>query len=176
MPAKEHDAAAAKLLADLHPFAEQAARILSYLSNVPEAISSSDQELAARIGHVSAQHVSLVMRALVEAGLAAQNRFTAQLSTSPETLARFAYNLQGISIYLRSHRDADAVRLVLTEPGDHSALRSEINRRGLPPRLFQTRDAFLNLAHNATSGFTVLDDRFHDFDQLEGILHGRDPR
>jgi hypothetical protein len=113
-----HDETAVGLLADLHPLAEQAARILSYLSNVPEAMSSSDQELAARIGHVSAQHVSLVIRALVDAGLAARKGFSAQLVTTPESLTRFAQNLQGVSIYLRSHKDADAVRLVLTEPGD----------------------------------------------------------
>lgn len=156
MPAKEHDETAAGLLADLHPLAEQAARILSYLSNMPEAMSNSDQELAARIGHVSAQHVSLVIRALVEAGLATRKGFSGQLVTSPESLTRFAQNLQGVSIYLRSHKDADAVRLVLTEPGDQSALRREINRRGLPPRLFQTRDAFLNLAHTAIGKLTVL--------------------
>jgi phosphatidylserine/phosphatidylglycerophosphate/cardiolipin synthase-like enzyme len=45
---------------------------------------------------------------------------------------------------------------VLTEPGDQSALRREINRRGIPPRLFHTRDAFLNLAHAARSEMTVL--------------------
>ena len=94
MRAKEHDETAAGLLADLHPLAEQAARILSYLSNVPESMSSSDQELAARIGHVSAQHISLVMRALVKAGLAARNGFSTQLVTSPESLTRFAQNLE----------------------------------------------------------------------------------
>ncbi|MGN8546460.1 phospholipase D-like domain-containing protein [Bradyrhizobium sp. 13971] len=50
----------------------------------------------------------------------------------------------------------DAVRVVITEPGNSSALRREINRRGLPPRLFQTRDAFLNLAHGAEHVLTVL--------------------
>jgi phosphatidylserine/phosphatidylglycerophosphate/cardiolipin synthase-like enzyme len=35
-------------------------------------------------------------------------------------------------------------------------LRRELNRRGLPPRLFQTRDAFLNLAHAAKHVLTVL--------------------
>lgn len=74
----------------------------------------------------------------------------------PGQLGRFAANFGGVSIYLRSHKDADAVRVVITEPGNNSALRQEINRRGLPPRLFQTRDAFLNLARGAERMLTVL--------------------
>lgn len=156
MPAKEHDETAAEFLAELYPFAEQAARVLSYLSRVPDSISKSAQELEARIGQVSAQHIAIVIRALVAAGFATRRGFTAQLTASSESLSRFAYNLQGVSTYLHSHEDADTVRLVLTEPGDQSALRREINRRGLPPRLFHTRDAFLNLAHTATNVITVL--------------------
>jgi PLD-like domain len=156
MPAKEHDDRAARFLAELYPLAGQAARVLNYLSNLPETLSKSDQELAARIGQVSAQHVAIVIRALVAAGFATRREFSAQLTIGQECLTRFSWNLQGVSTYLRSHKDSDTVRLVLTEPGIESALRREINRRGLPPRLFQTRDAFLNLAHAATSTLTVL--------------------
>jgi hypothetical protein len=156
MPDNEHDERAAGFLAELYPLAKQAARVLKYLSNIPESISDPDQELAGRVGQLSAQHVAIVIRALVAAGFATRKDFTVQLTTSPETLTRFAHNLQGVSTYLHFHKDADIVNLVLTEPGNESALRKEINRRGLPPRLFQTRDAFLNLAHAATDELTVL--------------------
>lgn len=156
MPDKEHDDRAAEFLAELYPFAEQAARVLTYLSSVPDSISKSDQELEAQIGQVSAQHIAIIKRGLITSGFATQKEFSAQLSVAPETLRHFSYNLQGVSTYLRSHKDVDSVRLVLTEPGDQSALRREINRRGLPPRLFQTRDAFLNLAHIAENAVTVL--------------------
>src|SRR5262249_22636479 len=100
--------------------------------------------------------VALVVRSLVRTGLAARTGFELSLTTSPAELSRYSANLHGVAIYLRGHRDADKVRIVLTEPGDKSALRNEINSRGLPPRLFQTRDAFLNLARGAERTLTIL--------------------
>jgi PLD-like domain len=156
MPVQQDDQIVSELLADLHPLAGQAARILQYLSQMPASIAGSDAELAARIGSVSAQQVALVKRSLLRTSLAAESGFAFRIVAPPGVLARFAANLEGVSIYLRNHKDADAVRIVITEPGINSALRSEINRRGLPPRLFQTRDAFLNLAHGAKHVLTVL--------------------
>ena len=145
-----------QLLEELYPIAEQAARIVAYLSDQPDAFSKADQELAARIGRVSAQQVSLVRRSLTQAGFAKLDNFASKLVLEKEALHRLSANLDGIACYLRVHRDADVVSLVLTEPGENSALRSEINRRGLPPRLFQTRDAFLNLAQSAERRLTIL--------------------
>jgi phosphatidylserine/phosphatidylglycerophosphate/cardiolipin synthase-like enzyme len=156
MPVQQDDQIVSELLADLHLLAGQAARILQYLSQMPASISGSDAELAARVGGVSAQQVALVKRSLLRTGLAIENGFAMRIVTHPGVLARFAGNLDGVSIYLRSHKDTDTVRIVITEPGNKSALRSEINRRGLPPRLFQTRDAFLNLARGAKHVQTVL--------------------
>jgi phosphatidylserine/phosphatidylglycerophosphate/cardiolipin synthase-like enzyme len=156
MPVQQDDRIASELLADLHALASQAARILQYLSKMPASISGSDAELAARVGGVSAQQVALVKRSLLRTGLARESGFAMRIVVPPGPLARFAANLDGVSIYLKSHKDADTVRIVLTEPGSKSALRGEINRRGLPPRLFQTRDAFLNLAHGARHVLTVL--------------------
>jgi hypothetical protein len=119
------------------------------------------------VGQVSAQQVALVIRSLTQTGLAVRNGFALRLVAAPEDLARYAANLQGIAMYLQGHRDADTVRIVLTEPGENSALRNEINRKGLPPRLFQTRDAFFNLARSAEKALTVftpfIDDAGCDF-------------
>ncbi len=145
-----------ELVVDLHPLAGQAARILQHLSHTPASISGSDSELAARVGSVSAQQVALVRRSLLRTGLAVENGFTMHLAVPSGQLKRLAANLDGVSVYLRAHKDADTVRVVVTEPGSNSALRNEINRRGLPPRLFQTRDAFLNLAYGAKQVLTVL--------------------
>jgi phosphatidylserine/phosphatidylglycerophosphate/cardiolipin synthase-like enzyme len=156
MPVLRNDQIASELLVDLHSLAGQAARILQYLSQTPTSVSGSDAELAGRVGGVSAQQVALVKRSLLRTGVAVENGFALRIVAHPGQLARFAANLDGVSIYLRSHKDADAVRVVITEPGNNSALRREINRRGLPPRLFQTRDAFLNLAHGTERVLTVL--------------------
>ena len=145
-----------QLLEELHSIAEQAARVVAYLGDRPDAFSRADQELAAKIGRVSAQQVALVRRSLVQAGFAETNNFSSKLILEKEALHLLAANLEGIACYLRVHRDTDVVSLVLTEPGENSALRNEINRRALPPRLFQTRDAFLNLAQSAEHGFTIL--------------------
>jgi hypothetical protein len=156
MPALQDDLITSELLVDLHSLAGQAARILHYLSQMPASFSSSDAELAARVGGVSAQQTALVRRSLLRTRLAVENGFAMRIVAHSEQLARFAANLDGVSVYLRSHKDADTVRVVVTEPGSKSALRNEINRRGLPPRLFQTRDAFLNLAHGAEHVLIVL--------------------
>ena len=145
-----------RLLEELHSIAEQAARVVAYLGDRPDALSRADQELAAKIGRVSAQHVALVRRALGQAGFTETNNFSSRLILEKEALHLLAANLEGIACYLRVHMDTDVVSLVITEPGESSALRNEINRRGLPPRLFQTRDAFLNLAQSAEHQFTIL--------------------
>jgi hypothetical protein len=166
MPDGITDACKARLIAALSPMAEQAARTLSHLSRYPQALGETDSVLAGRIGNVSAQHVALVRRELISCGL---------VTGSPHSLVRVASelvevsaNLSGVSIYLRQHRDRDEVRLAITEPGDNSALRQEINRvHALRPVLFQTTDAFLSLALEAQSQLAVLvpfiDDHGADF-------------
>lgn len=145
-----------QFLGELHPIAEQAARVVAYLGDRPDAFSRADQELAAKIGRVSAQQVALVRRSLIQAGFAQTDNFSSKLVLGTKALHHLSANLEGIACYLRAHRDADIVNLVLTEPGENSALRRAINRRGLPPRLFQTRDAFLNLAQSAQRRLTIL--------------------
>jgi hypothetical protein len=156
MPGKDYHGRREQFFGELHPIAEQAARVVAYLGDRSDAFSRADHELAAKIGRVSAQQVALVRRSLIQAGFAETNNFSSKLILGKEALHLLAANLDGIAHYLRVHRDTDVVSLVLTEPGENSALRNEINRRGLPPRLFQTRDAFLNLAQSAEHGFTIL--------------------
>lgn len=145
-----------RFLERLYSFANQAARILSYFSELPESISLPESELAAQIGLVSAEHVAIVIREMIKCGLAVRTSSAVKVALSPEALSTFAQNLLGVDMYKRHHRDSNIVDLVLTEPGDRSALRAEIDRRGLPPRLFQTRDAFLNLARSAEKEFIIL--------------------
>src|SRR5258706_1379812 len=156
MLGKDNHGRREQFLGELHPIAEQAARVVAYLGDRPGAFSRADQELAAKIGRVSAQQVALVRRSLVQAGFAETNNFSSKLILKEDALHLLAANLEGIACYIQVHRDTDVVSLVLTEPGENSALRNEINRRALPPRLFQSRDAFLNLAQSAEHRFTIL--------------------
>ena len=78
------------------------------------------------------------------------------LSSTAE-LTGLADNLFGVASYLRLHRDRDSVELVLTEPGQKSALRRAIDESSaLSPHAFQTSDAFLSLARAAKEELTVL--------------------
>ena len=55
------------------------------------------------------------------------------------------------------HKDRGFVQLVITEPGEKSALRNEIERHhAIPPALFQTGDAFINLARSARRELIIL--------------------
>ena len=73
------------------------------------------------------------------------------------SLERLSAGFEGIASYLEIHQDHDAVRLVITEPGEKSALRNEISKRhAIPPSVFQTSDAFLNLARTAKRELIVL--------------------
>jgi phosphatidylserine/phosphatidylglycerophosphate/cardiolipin synthase-like enzyme len=145
------------LVGELFPLAAQAARIIAYLADFPERIARSDRELASRVAGVSAQHVAVVRRSLLTAGLAVQANFETQCVSSPDVLKSLADNLLGVASYLRLHRDRDSVQLVLTEPGRNSALRRAIDdSRALPPVVFQTSDAFFSLARAAIDELTVL--------------------
>jgi hypothetical protein len=156
------------LIEALHPVAEQASRILGYLTAYPTSLSDSDSELAGRIGLVSDEQVAIVRRSLVETGHAKQVGFSTALVVPTSLLERAAVNLEGIAMYQRVHKDRDAVRLVITEPGEKSALRNELTRRhAIPPSVFQTTDALINLARGAKRQFIVLvpfiDDEGADF-------------
>src|SRR5262249_9643362 len=145
------------LVGELFPLAAQAARIIAYLADFPEGITRSDRELASRVPGVSAEHVAVVRRSLLAAGMAVQANFETQWVSSADVLKSLAENLLGVASYLRIHRDRDSVQLVLTEPGQKSALRRAIDdSRSLPPVVFQTTDAFFNLARAATDELTVL--------------------
>jgi phosphatidylserine/phosphatidylglycerophosphate/cardiolipin synthase-like enzyme len=89
--------------------------------------------------------------------MAVQTNFETQWVSSCDVLKSLAENLLGVASYLRVHRDRDSVQLVLTEPGQKSALRRAIDDSGaLPPVVFQTSDAFFSLARAATDELTVL--------------------
>jgi phosphatidylserine/phosphatidylglycerophosphate/cardiolipin synthase-like enzyme len=145
------------LVGELFPLAAQAARIIAYLADFPEGITRSDRELASRVAGVSAEHVAVVRRSLLAGGMAVQANFQTQWVSSADVLKSLAENLFGVASYLRVHRDRDTVQLVLTEPGQKSALRRAIDdSRVLPPVVFQTSDAFFSLARAATDELTVL--------------------
>jgi phosphatidylserine/phosphatidylglycerophosphate/cardiolipin synthase-like enzyme len=145
------------LVGELFPLAGQAARIIGYLAEFPEGIARSDRELAARVAGVSAEHVAVVRRSLVAAGVAVEVNFKTQWVSSTDVLASLAQNLLGVASYLRVHRDRDSVQLVLTEPGQKSALRRAIDdSSALSPVVFQTSDAFFSLARAAKEELTVL--------------------
>jgi phosphatidylserine/phosphatidylglycerophosphate/cardiolipin synthase-like enzyme len=145
------------LIHSLYPMAGQASRILAFFADDPTCFAGSDSELAGRIGFVSAEHVAVLRRAMIEAGLARPSGFSSTLIAQPKLLERLSANFEGIASYLEVHKDRDTVRLVITEPGERSALRTEINRRhAIPPSVFQTSDAFLNLARGAKRELIVL--------------------
>jgi phospholipase D-like protein len=157
MPGPASETLSSALTRSLCPMARQASRILAFVAGDPASFANSDSELAARIGLVSAEHVAVVRRAMIEAGVARSSGFAATLNASPQQLERLSASFEGIASYLEIHQDDDAVRLVITEPGEKSALRNEISRRhAIPPSVFQTSDAFLNLARTAKRELIVL--------------------
>jgi phosphatidylserine/phosphatidylglycerophosphate/cardiolipin synthase-like enzyme len=157
MPEPVNDRLFEALVGELYPFATQAARIVAHLADTPVGMDSSDRELSSRLGDVSAEHVAIVRRSLIENGLAVRSSFATRLVASASVLTALADNLRGIATYLRVHKDRDAVRLVLTEPGLKSALRRAIDdAQALPPVVFQTSDAFFNLARGAKQELVIL--------------------
>ena len=145
------------LVGELFPLARQAARIVAHLADFPEEISRTDVDLAARVGGVSAEHVAVVRRSLLAAGIAVQANFETRWVSSAGDLKGLAQNLFGVASYLHLHHDRVSVQLVLTEPGQKSALRRAIDEsRALPPVVFQTSDAFFSLARSAREELTVL--------------------
>lgn len=157
MPEPVNDRLIDALVGELYPLATQAARIVAYLADTPVGMDSSDRELSSRLGDVSAEHVAIVRRSLVENGLAVRSSFAIRLVASASVLTALADNLRGIAAYLRVHKDRDVVRLVLTEPGLKSALRRAIDdAQALPPVVFQTSDAFFNLARGAKQELVIL--------------------
>jgi phosphatidylserine/phosphatidylglycerophosphate/cardiolipin synthase-like enzyme len=86
-----------------------------------------------------------------------RSSFATRLVAPTSVLTALADNLRGVAAYLRVHKDRDAVRLVLTEPGLKSALRRAIDdTQALPPIVFQTSDAFFNLARGAKEELVIL--------------------
>ena len=145
------------LVGELFPLAAQAARIIAHLADFPEGIGRTDLDLASRVGGVSAEHVAVVRRSLLAAGIAVRANFETRWVSSTGFLKGLAENLLGVASYLRVHRDRDSVQLVLTEPGQKSALRRAIDdSRALSPVVFQTSDAFFSLARTAKEELTVL--------------------
>jgi phosphatidylserine/phosphatidylglycerophosphate/cardiolipin synthase-like enzyme len=145
------------LVGELFPLAGQAARIIGYPADFPEGISRTDLDLASRVGGVSAEHVAVVRRSLLAASIAVRANFETRWVSPTDDLKSLAQNLLGVASYLRIHRDRDYVQLVLTEPGQKSALRRAIDdSRALPPVVFQTSDAFFSLARAAREELTVL--------------------
>jgi phosphatidylserine/phosphatidylglycerophosphate/cardiolipin synthase-like enzyme len=145
------------LVGELFPLADQAARIIGYLADFPEEIGRTDADLASRVGRVSAEHVAVVRRSLLNAGIAVSANFATRWISSTSVLKNLAENLWGVASYIRVHRDQDSVQLVLTEPGRKSALRRAIDdSRALSPVVFQTSDAFFSLARSAKEELTVL--------------------
>jgi phosphatidylserine/phosphatidylglycerophosphate/cardiolipin synthase-like enzyme len=157
MPEPSNDSRRDALIGELFPLATQAARVLTYLADVPDSIGRTDSDLASRVGGVSAQHVAVVRRALLATQIAVSENFAIRWLLSPDDLRALAQNLAGVGSYLRVHRDRDSVRLVLTEPGQKSALRRAIDdRSALSPMLFQTSDVFFGLGREAKEELTVL--------------------
>ena len=153
---------------ELYPIAEQASRIIDYIAQRTDTVVESDAILAARVGRVSAEQVATAKRVLVDMGYLEEQGFSHRVAVSSDCIARFSVQLEGVAHYLKHHKDRDTVRLSITEPGRSSALRAEIDRRSaLPPLLFQTTDALINLARSAQRELIVLipfmDDEGADF-------------
>jgi len=157
MPEPVNDLRFDALVGELYPLATQAARIVAHLADTPAAIDSSDRDLSSRLGDVSAEHVAIVRRSLIQNGCVTRSSFATRLLAPVSVLRALADNLRGVAAYLRVHKDRDAVRLVLTEPGLKSALRRAIDdAQALPPVVFQTSDAFFNLARGAKQELIIL--------------------
>src|SRR3979490_3122170 len=120
MPEPSNETATDMLLGELYPLAKQAVRIFAYLADFPESLSRPDLELSSRVGEVSSEHVAVVRRSLLKAGLAKRSSFTTELVSSAMSFRNLSENLKGIAAYLRIHKDRNSVQLVLTEPGEKS--------------------------------------------------------
>ena len=86
------------LVGELFPLAAQAARIIAYLADFPEEIGRTDVDLASRIGGVSAEHVAVVRRSLLAAGIAVSANFETRWVSSTGVLKSLAENLFGRGI------------------------------------------------------------------------------
>ena len=148
---------AASVHSELYPIAEQASRIIEHIARTPTAVGQTDAIFGAIVGRVSDQQVATVKRVLVQLGYLEEQGFLHRSVVSSDRLIRLAAQLEGVADYIRQHKDRDTVRLIITEPGEHSALRAEIDRKSaLPPMLFQTTDALISLARAAERELTVL--------------------
>jgi hypothetical protein len=83
------------LVGELYPLATQAARIVAHLADNPAAVGSSDRDLSSRLGDVSAEHVAIVRRSLIENGCAARSNFATRLVAPASVLTALAENLHG---------------------------------------------------------------------------------
>ena len=104
MPGEHSVQRSSSLLVDLSPVAEQAAHILRYLADFPDAIDSSDIQIAGKIGLVSAEQVAIVRRTLVKAGVAETRGFIRSLKVPGNTLRPFAENLDRLSNVICIHQ------------------------------------------------------------------------
>ena len=100
MPGRIDETLNSALIRSLHPMARQASRILAFFAGDPTSFANSDSELAARIGFVSAEHVAVVRRAVIEAGMARPTGFSATLIISQELLEHLSASFEGIASYL----------------------------------------------------------------------------
>src|SRR5271154_6077407 len=101
MQEPSNDSCRDPLVGELFPLAAQAARIVAYLADFPEGIGRTDLDLASRVGGVSAEHVAVVRRSLLAAGVAVRANFETRWVSSTEVLKSVAQNLLGVASYLR---------------------------------------------------------------------------
>lgn len=157
MPDPHVESVSEPLIRALYPIAAQASRILAFLAMNPRSFANADADLASLVRFVSAEQVAIVRRTLMENGHAVLREFTSELCVSGTLLKQWSFNLEGVATYLGLHHDRDDVRLVITEPGQKSALRDELARRNaISPLVYQTTDAFINLARGAQRELVVL--------------------
>jgi len=86
MPEPVNDHLFDALVGELYPLATQAARIVAHLADTPVGMDRSDRELSSRLGDVSAEHVAIVRRSLIENGLAVRSSFATRLVASASVL------------------------------------------------------------------------------------------
>jgi len=145
----------------LSPWPEIAAPVLACLSNsgVPRIFDEGMLCLAASLPQTQSIALEGLLRAMETAGLVrAVAGYRWERVSDEQTLRHLTPLLAAVSFYRRSaHRDRTTAEVVVTRPGEPSALESALAECGFATGLMEvTSEAFGDLATSATNTLTVM--------------------
>ncbi len=145
----------------LSPWPEMAAPVLACLSNsgVPRIFDEGMLCLAASLPQTQSIALEGLLHAMESAGLVrAVARYRWERDSDEQTFRHLTPLLPAVSFYRRSaHRDRTTADVVVTRPGEPSALESALAESGFATGLMEiTSEAFGDLATSATKTITVM--------------------